>query len=181
MAKQDLPQPTITMPTADTYAISCTCSWRASVVFTTAEQAINAWRLHNKTHKVLRSNYAFASSLALREKEKNDCTVRALAHAADVPYDEAFDYLKRMGRRDGKAFNCTNAFNTSTLGGYKTKLHKLEYDMSFRSLIDDGMLPKRCIIRVSRHVCAVIDGVVYDTFKIGSVRKVSTIWEFTKS
>lgn len=36
-----------------------------------------------------------------RPRQKNDCTVRALALAMGLPYDEAYDRLKEAGRRCG--------------------------------------------------------------------------------
>jgi len=171
-------KPIITMPTTDTYIAGCTCGWQA-VNSTTESLAITAFLRHRKlAHPITRKKYAFAVSNMFKEREKNDCTVRALAHAADVSYDDAHAYLAMCGRINGKGFKMDKAYANSTLGGYKAK--RIDLGMTFKQLLDLGPLPKRCVLHVRGHVLAVIDGVVYDSFKIGSARKVFALWEFNK-
>lgn len=171
--------PIVSKPTPDTFVIGCTCGWQ-SAEFVSESLTISAFVRHTKvSHPITRKKYAFVASNMLKEREKNDCTVRALAHAAEVSYDEAHAYLASCGRRPGKGFVVHSAYNNSTLGGYRTK--QLPADgMTFKELLDYKMLPERCILLVRRHVLAVIDGVVYDSFKIGSSRRVFTVWEFIK-
>jgi hypothetical protein len=44
-------------------------------------------------------------SKSKRPKQKNDCVVRALALVADVSYDEAYDFVKRQGRKSHRGFH----------------------------------------------------------------------------
>ena len=43
--------------------------------------------------------------LSKRPKQKNDCTVRAMATAFELSYDDAYDILKKYGRICGRGFH----------------------------------------------------------------------------
>lgn len=97
--------------------------------------------------------------------EAGDCVTRAIAIATELPYQQVYDSLHRIGGktpRDGVKRKVYDAFLRSigwrwvpTMGigtGCKVHLH-------------EGELPKgRVITRLSKHLCAVIDGDVHDTF-----------------
>jgi hypothetical protein len=112
-----------------------------------------------------------------------DCVVRAIAIAAELPYGEVYDTLHRATLADpwlrGKLERRygARAVHASPRAG----VHRRVYD---RYLVDHGWtwtptmkiglgctvhlradeLPGgRLIVRVSKHMCAVIDGVIHDT------------------
>ncbi|HMH46766.1 MAG TPA: hypothetical protein VK538_03540 [Solirubrobacteraceae bacterium] len=117
-----------------------------------------------------------------------DCVVRAIAIASETPYAEVYralheatladDCLRR--RRERRYASRARAHATPRAG-----VHRRVYD---RYLIERGWswtptmqvghgctvhlrsdeLPGgRLIVRVSRHMCAVIDGVIHDTYDPG--------------
>lgn len=43
-------------------------------------------------------------SASRRARQRNDCTVRALAMVHEMPYDQAYDLLAAAGRKCGKGF-----------------------------------------------------------------------------
>lgn len=102
-----------------------------------------------------------------------DCTVRAIAIATRLPYQKVYDDLFELNKatnargmktspRDGgttmktiKKYMADNAFDwTPTMSiGSGTTVH-----------LRDGELPMgRLVVRCSRHMVAVIDGVIQDT------------------
>lgn len=99
-------------------------------------------------------------SKSKRPKQKNDCSVRAYAIATGESYDEAFDKLKKAGRKN-------NA------GPSVKALDKL-YLKKFWSILTARPLPKvkdvlkilnkgHYIIQLYDHVFAINNGVVKDT------------------
>lgn len=104
-----------------------------------------------------------------------DCVVRAIAIASGKPYQEVYDAIndhakdeKPSKRRRGKS-------------SARTGVHKVTYQKYLESLgavwtptmfvgqgckvhLTDGELPMgRLVVSVSRHLVAVIDGVIHDT------------------
>jgi hypothetical protein len=104
-----------------------------------------------------------------------DCVVRAIAIATRRPYQEIYDLVNAVGaqerhskRRRGKS--------SARSGVYKPTTRKLLESSGWKwtptMLIGSGCkvhlraneLPRgRLIVQVSRHVSAVVDGVIYDT------------------
>lgn len=105
-----------------------------------------------------------------------DCVTRAVCIAAQMPYDEVYERLsrgmqtQRTTKRGSAKSSARNGVNTgrkwfkdymaaigfewiSTMGiGTGCQVH-----------LADGELPMgRLVVRVSKHVCAVIDGVIHD-------------------
>lgn len=104
-----------------------------------------------------------------------DCVCRAVAIAAERPYQEVYDLInelakcERIGKRKAKKSNART-------GVYKGTIKKLmEYygwewhpTMSIGSgckahLRQDELPKGRLVVSVSRHEVAVIDGVIHDT------------------
>lgn len=99
-----------------------------------------------------------------------DCVVRALAIAARIPYQEAYDALFQESREK-------RVKNPSPRSGVPRKSYQPVYEryggvwtptMSIGSgtrvhLRADELPPGRIVARVTRHLCAVIDGVIHDT------------------
>lgn len=112
-----------------------------------------------------------------------DCVVRAIAIAAQVPYQEVYDALfdqratYAATRRNRTAANIRRKGNSPRNGSprkvYDAYLKQLGWrfvpTMSFGSgckvhLRPDELPGGRIIARVSKHLCAVIDGVIHDTY-----------------
>ncbi len=90
-------------------------------------------------------------------RETNDCTVRATATALDIPYLEAHAKLAAIGRKPRRGIS------------YRTTTEKLglehcpEYSGTLKTVIA-ALAPGRYVLRKARHVFAVVDGVVVDSF-----------------
>ena len=107
-----------------------------------------------------------------------DCVARAIAIAAELPYREVYDRLaretgaQRASRGTKRAASARNGINTkrkwfkdymvelgfewvATMGiGTGCKVH----------LVADELPPGRLVVSVSKHMTAVIDGVIHDTY-----------------
>jgi len=105
----------------------------------------------------------------------DDCVCRAIAIAAELPYTEVYDRLNALARseRVGKRKRGVSSART---GVYKVTQHKLIEQLGWvwtpTMQIGQGCkvhlraeeLPKgRLLVSVSRHLVAVIDGVIHDT------------------
>jgi hypothetical protein len=95
--------------------------------------------------------------------ETGDCVVRAIALATVTPYIEVYNAFKAKGksprdgvhRKDYQKYLEERGWKWEPLMGFGTgtKVH-----------LRDGELPHgRIICRVSRHMVAIIDQVIYDT------------------
>lgn len=116
-----------------------------------------------------------------RPKQRNDCTVRALTLVAEIPYDEAYDYLAKRGRKcsrgtffpkrrgDDSAFGL--AFIWQSFPAEKGKRRMNIGD--FCEAHPTGTY----IARTAKHVFAVIDGVVYDAHRQAPYRCVYGCWK----
>ena len=126
-----------------------------------------------------------------------DCTVRAIAIATDQPYKQVYDDLFEMNRQDvstnkkrvyakmGKRIDCSprnGNTKTSTTTKYLarfgwtwTSTMGTGYRVHMRT---DELPPGRIIVRLSRHLAAVIDGVLHDTHNCtrGGTRCVYGYW-----
>lgn len=96
--------------------------------------------------------------------EAGDCAVRAIAIAAQKPYKEVYNALFKMSGESPRRGVCKDIIWTymesigwiwhpcmSIGSGCKVHLRKEELPAG------------RLVVRVSKHVVAVIDGVIYDT------------------
>ena len=106
----------------------------------------------------------------------NDCVTRAIALATRKPYQEVYDALykiaqgERIGKRKGRIshpstgiFNYTQDRYLEGLGW--TWVPTMKIGQGCKVHLRDGELPMgRLIVSVSRHMVAVIDGVIHDTF-----------------
>lgn len=106
--------------------------------------------------------------------DTGDCVCRAIAIAAELPYQVVYDTLNTScdAMRDRKAARKSSS---------RTGVSKIVYRAYLRSMgwtwvpimqvgsgckvhLKTGELPMgRIIARCSRHLCAVIDGVIHDT------------------
>lgn len=140
-------------------------------------------------------NYPFQYSDAGRSKskrprQKNDCTVRALALATGVDYDVAYTYLAVQGRKCSSGYNLTSlltwfAQHEYSLWGCKfdyisfpaVKGQKRMNIVSFLEEFQEGAY----IIKTAKHVACVKDGVLFDTVPEREDRCVYCAWKVEKS
>lgn len=104
-----------------------------------------------------------------------DCVVRAICIATGLPYQQVYDDInqlakrERIGKRKRKISSARTGVFKQTTKRYLTSLGwKWTPTMKIGSgctvHLHDGELPMgRLIVRVSKHVTAVIDGVIHDT------------------
>lgn len=116
-----------------------------------------------------------------RPKQKEDCTVRALAIAADLAYDKAYDLLKYGGRKSHQGFNFRAWVDGKIINGYSFKWKSFPAQKGERRMnpvtFCNQYKKGRFILRTAKHVFAVIDGVVHDTFKERNDRCVYAMWK----
>lgn len=104
-----------------------------------------------------------------------DCVCRAIAIATERPYQEVYDALNLLGKseRTGKRKRGTSAARNGVYKqSYRPYLESLGWKWTPTMRIGSGckvhladgeLPPGRLVIVVSRHLVAVIDGVIYDT------------------
>jgi hypothetical protein len=116
-------------------------------------------------------------STSRRPKQQNDCTVRAVALALNVPYDVAYDDLAAAGRECSRGFHFLSwALAQPRLRWIPFQAVKGQSRMNaakFCTQYSTG----RWIIRTAKHVCVVVDGVVLDTSAPNPARCVYGAWE----
>lgn len=99
-----------------------------------------------------------------------DCVTRAIAIATGLPYRDVYDRLNQLARSDNKKSSA------------RTGVHRNHYDTLLKELgwtwvptmrigqgckihLNKSELPTgTLIVKVSKHVVAVRDGVIYDTY-----------------
>lgn len=129
--------------------------------------------------------------------ESNDCTVRALANAADVPYDVAHRVLKKHGRKDrrGATFKTLNGayeecgFRLVSLHGDGKRARfaarhtgteharKWVDGITFGKLVESLPPYGEYIINVTGHAVAVVNGKVIDTFHNNARKRVVAVYK----
>lgn len=132
--------------------------------------------------------------------ESNDCTVRALANAADVAYDVAHRVLKKHGRKDrrGATFKTLHAAyeecgfrlmqvcgdgkrarfaarHTDANAG--TNSVKWVDGITFGKLVEQLPPYGEYIINVTGHAVAVVNGKVIDTFHNNARKRVVAVYK----
>jgi len=104
-----------------------------------------------------------AGAAAAGANERNDCTVRALAIAAVIPYVTAWQIANEAGRRTGRAFNIERLMEKAkdVLGlnfNKITLLPPLQIE-DFITQYPSG----RYIVCTKWHTCVISDSIVYDS------------------
>jgi len=104
-----------------------------------------------------------------RPKEKNDCTVRALAIAFGMTYDLAYDILQAAGRKEHGGFHFRPWLEQRrTFNGYRIEWMEFPAVKGCRRMNPAAFAKTRrfkrgrFICRTAKHVYAVLDGVVQD-------------------
>lgn len=112
-----------------------------------------------------------------RPQQKNDCTVRALALARGLAYDDAYDRLKEGGRKCSRGFRFSDWLNrqdwATRISFPAVKGQRRMNPATFVTQYPRG----RYVCQVAKHVFVVIDGVVYDTFENRPDRCIYAAWE----
>jgi len=115
-------------------------------------------------------------SLSQRRWPRNDCGPRALALATGVSYDECAEALTEDGgfactRRGGtymEQFFHALHWNETTFHGWRFEWISFPATAGMRRMnaykFCDEYNSGRYILNMARHVVAVVDGVIYDTF-----------------
>ncbi len=112
-----------------------------------------------------------------------DCVVRAIAIAADLPYQQVYDELFRRNRefaetsRSRAAKRVARKGATPRNGNFYQSYHPYLLELGFKWVptmfvgqgcthhVNADELPSgRLVLRLSRHLSAFIDGVVNDTY-----------------
>lgn len=104
-----------------------------------------------------------------------DCVVRSIAIAAGIPYQEVYDAInvmakeQRVTKRRRKS-SARNGVGRSIYDPYLKAqgfvwVPTMFFGSGCTTHLDAGELPKgRLLVRVSKHITAVIDGVIHDTY-----------------
>lgn len=107
-----------------------------------------------------------------RGGERRDCTVRALAAALNITYTDAHEKMASVGRKPKKGFD----FRQGLIGHFG-----LECRPEFHGLKVREVLPQiqsgRFIVKVPRHVFAVVDGAAHDNFAPRPEQRVRMVYE----
>ena len=109
-----------------------------------------------------------------RKGEARDCVVRAVAIAAELPYREVYDALNECAKAERpkpgrKRSSARLGVSKRTLKRFMRQLGwvwtpTMRVGSGCRIHLRDDELPKgRLVASLSRHVVAVIDGVIHDT------------------
>lgn len=102
--------------------------------------------------------------------ERNDCSVKALARAFDLPYDMAHRICKKSGRKDKSGFDLH--YSVFELGRNKKSRVFKGKRIGYHSL-KKGITIKRFmrlhptgtyLICIYRHYCTLIDGELYNQY-----------------
>lgn len=102
-----------------------------------------------------------------------DCVVRAIAIALERDYLQVYDALNQIGKTEivlkGRRSNSRNGVRRRT---YEKYLEKAGWEWVATTYIGSGckvhlrsgeLPPGRIIVRLSKHMAAVVDGVLHDT------------------
>ena len=104
-----------------------------------------------------------------------DCVVRAIAIATQRPYQEICELVNRAATRERTGKRKRGISNART-GVYKGSIHRVMQELGWEwtptmqigsgctvHLRADELPAGRLVVSVSKHLTAVIDGVIYDT------------------
>lgn len=108
-----------------------------------------------------------------------DCVVRAIAIAVEKPYQEVYDSLNELAKIERTGVRKKRKSSSRT-GVYKTTYHKYLTQLGIEWVptmifgegckvhLSENELPKegRLIVRISKHITALIDGVINDTYPL---------------
>jgi hypothetical protein len=115
--------------------------------------------------------------------EHHDCTVRALKSVTAVPYRDAHEFMKGLGRRNRSGMNVTMLDDMTRCDHvYGFKVTKLTDTIGYRLTLGNIVrrYPKgRYYIVITGHAIGMRDGVVIDSSTSGSGCRVKAVYKFT--
>lgn len=112
--------------------------------------------------------------------DDNDCTVRALAHAYDVPYDVAHTFLRRYGRKDKKGISFYMFVESGKMKYYfGGTVLKIPCSTTLQKTMET-IGPGTFLWLRSRHVLCIKDGVVLDTYQSRPGARCIALWKIIK-
>ena len=104
-----------------------------------------------------------------------DCVVRAIAIATKIPYQEVYDQLNELAKKERRGKR-KKTISNSRMGVYRTTYQKfleskgwvwqptMQIGQGCTVHLRGDELPKgRLVVSVSKHLTAVIDGIIHDT------------------
>jgi len=116
-----------------------------------------------------------------RPRQRNDCTVRALAIAGSLSYDDAYDLLKESGRKCSRGFQFSTWLNRQKWAA-RISFPAVKGQRRMNPATFVRQFPKgRFICQVAKHVFAIVDGVLLDSFENRPDRCIYAAWEITGS
>lgn len=105
-----------------------------------------------------------------------DCVTRAIAIATGRPYQEVYDGLNALATRERRGKR-KRGISSARSGVYRATIHRYMTGIGWEWTatmgigtgttvhLRDGELPMgRLVVSLSKHICAVIDGVIHDIF-----------------
>ncbi len=102
--------------------------------------------------------------------QTGDCVVRAIAIATEKNYRDVYNDLARLNKKSGGKRSCRNGVSKDVYGKYLNSLGWAFYPtMRFGEgctvhLREDELPKGRIIVGLSKHLCAVIGGVIHDMY-----------------
>lgn len=121
-------------------------------------------------------NYEKAKTYAAQKSETNDCSVKAVSIACDVPYHVAHKALALQGRNNRR-------------GAYEWQIHRALQSLGFdirivnataascATIARDVKVQKGFFIAyVSRHILAIVDGKVEDWTATNCRRRIQSVY-----
>lgn len=139
--------------------------------------------LHPYIHRTALHDAGRAASK--RSRQKNDCTVRAIATATRITYDEAYELLAKAGRVCSKGFAFAPWADKAVVNDHRFIWQRLRKQRG-KARVNIAVFCKQYgqgtyIIRVRRHVLTVIDGICHDCFISDGLRAVEGFWRVVRS
>jgi hypothetical protein len=105
-----------------------------------------------------------------------DCAVRAVAIAAAMPYQEAYDMINRHSKNE-KPSKRRKGKSSSRTGVHRVTFHKVMEELGWSwtptmqigsgctvHVREDELPSGRLILNLSKHYAAFLDGVLHDTY-----------------
>lgn len=114
-------------------------------------------------------------STSKRKRQHRDCTVRAIASARGLSYDQAFDLLRAYGRRSSCRFRIQLALDAEPWAE-KARVYQ-ESVGTFTLRHPEGSW----VVCVRGHAFAVIDGVVHDDHELDHTRPITQAWKISRA
>jgi hypothetical protein len=121
-----------------------------------------------------------------RPRQKEDCTVRALAVITGWTYDQVYDLLKKNGRRSHSRFHLgpwlkSNGYRLSEWAIMPLTFPAVKGERRMNPVTFISQNPHgRWIVKTATHVFAIVDGVAHDLHPERDDRCIYKAWRFLK-